>query len=400
MNAWIVSTFALWFLAGTPAQETSAPSKELTEAMADWLQRGSSTPPEMLRNAPPDQLLQALPTAMPWSRSAEMPAAGKIQLEHTYYLYQLPEGYNTNRPWPLVLSFHGTPMRHCERVHRVYWKGDPAKHGYILVSPNLDHGQWHQIGDPPVQDVLLDIFKRFRIDQDRIYVDGYSSGGTASWVFGTRLADLVAGIVVRCGVRRIPDSQVANLVGRGVFLIHASADTKVNVSHARRVVPVMKRLGIHHIYVEHPGQHDFFPKDNEKVLEYFSKWVRPRPDNFAYYGPFFGLNRIVYFFNLRGSAHQVKGGFGKNQVWLEIDQEKKIKSLAIYFSREMVDFSKPITLNYNNTTYTLNLKPTTSAFLKAFALSPLYDPATPDRTFVAGVQVIEEGKLLAQPRPL
>ena len=401
MNAWIVSTLALWFSAGIPVSQGAAASPQLTASLTEWLQaEGAPAPPDEVRKATPDQLLQALPQAMPWNKGSSLPAKGKIQLEHTYYLYQLPDGYTPTKTWPLILSFHGTPRRHCERVHNVYWKGDPARNGYILVSPNLDHGEWHRFGDPPVQDVLRDIYKRFRIDQDRVFVDGYSSGGTASWVFGTRLADLLAGIVVRCGVRRVPDAQVANLVGRGVYLLHATDDVKVKVFHSRRVVPVMKRNKINYIYVEHPGKHDFFPKENQKVLDYFGKFVRPRPDSFAYFGPFFGLDRLVYFFNLRGKTHQVKGGFGKNEVWLDIDNKKEIKSLTVFFSREMVDFSKPVTVRINGTSFTLNIKPSTTAFLAAWNLLPLFEPNTPDRTYVAGVQFINNGKLLATPLPL
>lgn len=400
MNAWIVSTLAFLFGAGLPTAQGQPASSQLVTSLSQWLDSGNASPPSDIRTASPDDILRALPAAMPWNRWPTQPAKGKVELEHTYYLYQLPDGYTPQKAWPMILSFHGTPRRHCERCHNIYWKGDPARAGYILVSPNLDHGEWHKYGDPPVQDVLRDVYTRFHIDQNRVFVDGYSSGGTASWVFGTRLADLLAGSVVRCGVRRVPDAQVGNLAGRGVYLLHATDDVKVKVFHSRRVVPVMKRLGVHYIYVEHPGKHDFFPKENPKVLAYFDKLVRPRPDNFAYFGPFFGLDRIVYFFHLRGSTHQVKGGFGKNEVWLDISDEKKIKNLEVFLSREMVDFNKPIKLRINKHEYTLSVKPSTSAFLGAWSLSPLFEPDAPDRTFIAGVKVIESGKYLSQPDQL
>ena len=345
----------------------------------------------------PEFVLAALDAAMPY-RTVPEQASGKVVLGDDYYLYDLPEGYASDLAWPLIISLHGNPPRHCERVHHKYWRKEPSARGFILVSPNLDGGRWHRgEGERVLLKALRDAVTRFHVDWSAIYLSGYSAGGSGTWTWGTRYADLFAAIVVRCGIRKVSNRELKNLAGKGVFLIHAARDSKCPVKQAREAARLMERYGIEHRYKEFPGEHDFYWDANQEIMDFLSGFNNPAPKSFKLFSRFNKAPRMVHFVSLAGMEHQVEGAVAGNAVSVTVSNLGDLDRLDLFFNDGMVDPGKPLTVTVNGKSVQVRARPSGRAFVEGWLLYPFFRKEDRSRVFTSGCTVVREGKFLDSP---
>ncbi len=100
------------------------------------------------------------------------------------YRVYVPSSYDGSRSFPLVVAMHGTGGDENTLFDQpTYGTLKPAaeKHGAIVVSP-LARGvtEYRGIGEADVFEVLADVKKRYRVDEDRVYLTGHSMGGTGA----------------------------------------------------------------------------------------------------------------------------------------------------------------------------------------------------------------------------
>lgn len=162
------------------------------------------------------------------------------------YAVRLPEGYNTkpNTNWPLILFLHGAgdrgadlssihslgPMGYAQRT-----KGFP----FIVAAPLCPKGkQW----SPDVLDALLDELKNtYRIDSNRVYLTGFSLGGTGTWALAMEHPKRFAAIAPLCG-RAIP-VLADRLRNMPVWVFHGDEDENVPFENSRLMVSCLKNCG-------------------------------------------------------------------------------------------------------------------------------------------------------------
>jgi poly(3-hydroxybutyrate) depolymerase len=109
----------------------------------------------------------------------------------------LPEGYRSDRAWPLVYALHpsGEPAeRWAAQVQRLL--GDRARE-FVIASP--EYRQNYIAVRPPFaaeHAIILDAVARLvHVDANRVYGFGYSKGGFAAWYVTVYFADRFAGTV-------------------------------------------------------------------------------------------------------------------------------------------------------------------------------------------------------------
>ncbi len=383
-------------IAGQPALLAKDPrGKELSA----FLIRPTAEVAERIRQWNVAELLHLLPVAAPY-RNVPAELSGRVDLPSgSYYLYELPEGYGTDREWPTIFSLHGNPPRHCERVHYKYWRGEASRRGFILISPNLDGGRWHrEVGEEAFFEAFRDAVVRFRVDRSRIYLNGYSAGATGTWNIGSRHPDIFAGIVVRCGIRRVTDAELANLRGRGVYVIHAVEDSKCGIKQARLAVDVLKRLDVHHRYVEYPGEHDFYPQSNQDVLDFLSTLTLPDDDQLRVTAPFDAERRILGFVSLQGDNHTVSTACSDQGCSVEVSHVDRVRHLDVWVRvSQLSDPDDTVSILVNGSPRSLRPAPSVAAFLRSWVLHPSLAPEDVADPFLASCRVIRDGQLLETP---
>ena len=127
----------------------------------------------------------------------------KIKAKMGYLVY-LPKDYKKNRhqQWPLMLFLHGSGERGTN-LDLVKKNGPPklVEEGkdfpFIIISPQCPEGQWWSVD---VLNALLDkLIRKYRIDEDRIYLTDLSMGGFGTWDFAQKHPERFAAIAPVCG---------------------------------------------------------------------------------------------------------------------------------------------------------------------------------------------------------
>ncbi|HMD36991.1 MAG TPA: PHB depolymerase family esterase [Vicinamibacterales bacterium] len=121
------------------------------------------------------------------------------------YVLHVPPNYDGNRPVPLVISIHGAMNSPAFQMALSNWNVLADEQGFIVVYPAGTGGGpkiWQFEGlderrrDAPdvvfVSELIDTLERTYNIDRARIYANGLSNGGGATYVLSCTLADRIA----------------------------------------------------------------------------------------------------------------------------------------------------------------------------------------------------------------
>jgi len=151
-------------------------------------------------------------------------------LTRTYRLH-IPDGYNADSLYPLVINMHGLGSNALEQEFYTAFNdvGDSA--GVVIAYPNGINETWNVSSTTGTDDVgfisaLIDtIDYQYNINLNRVYATGMSMGGFMSYRLACELADRIAAIASVTGLQAFypcnPDRPVP------VVQFHGTADPVV-----------------------------------------------------------------------------------------------------------------------------------------------------------------------------
>lgn len=167
----------------------------------------------------------------------------EIKLQMEYLLY-LPKDYDRQESWPLMLFLHGGGER-GDDVQKVSMHGPPKLVGegkefpFIILSPLCRKDRFWE---PIELSALLDeITRTHKVDQDRIWITGLSSGGFGTWQLEAYSPDRFAALVPICGggetywtksIKHIP-----------VWAFHGAKDPGIPVRRSQEMVDAINEHG-------------------------------------------------------------------------------------------------------------------------------------------------------------
>lgn len=161
------------------------PSADYLDQLKGVLAKGK-TRAEQLANGQPDWVLKTGITIRGYVSKVD----GSVQP----YALTLPAGVNPSegRRWPLHVVLHGRAdqMNEVNFIHRM--DGKPLKADAEQLEQNwiqLDvygrgNNAYRFAGETDVFEAMDDVKRRFRIDEDRITLHGFSMGGAGAWHLG------------------------------------------------------------------------------------------------------------------------------------------------------------------------------------------------------------------------
>lgn len=198
------------------------------------------------------------------------------------YLLFLPEGYDQQESWPLILFLHGAGER-GDDLELVKKHGPPKivetkkDLPFIVVSPQCKPNVWWQ---PMRLIALLDeIVAKYKVDEERIYVTGLSMGGFGTWALAAQTPDRFAAVVPICGggepywARRFPQLPV--------WAFHGGKDFLVPPRRSEEMVEALKKFGGKPKLTVYPDAgHDSWTEtyDNPELYEWLLEQKRASGD--------------------------------------------------------------------------------------------------------------------------
>ncbi len=206
--------------------------------------------------------------------------------------FLLPPRYDPAKRWPLLVGLHGLGGSADQAVG---WFQEVCEAlGWILACPSatappdaepfirdtmwkLSPRQWwsYERGGIPLL-ALAEAKRRFNVDEDRVFLAGYSMGGFGSWNVGLRHWDRFAAIAPMAGgispaeglggkneaLRRI----LENARNLPIFFAHPERDRTVPPIFDRWTAERLEALGTEHLYWEIPGAGHIPRGDNAREL--------------------------------------------------------------------------------------------------------------------------------------
>ena len=177
------------------------------------------------------------------------------------YRYILPEDYNTETAYPLVVFLHAEPERGNDNIsqlrHGVNQIVDRMP-GVIILAPQCDiDNQWV---DTPVENgsysiaevaesnelravvALISKMKTdFKVDEERVYAIGASMGGYGVWDLVMRHNELFAAGIVLSGAG--DPTQAEALKNTPMYVFHGVKDEVITLDYAREMVQKIYDVG-------------------------------------------------------------------------------------------------------------------------------------------------------------
>ena len=140
----------------------------------------------------------------------------------------VPDGWDGTSKLPVLMHFHGWKRQGDLIVKHGRIAGATRETGVLLIAPNglgrsWDFWQADTDDVPFARAVLADVARRWPVDEERIFVSGYSWGSSMAWRFTCAEGSRVAALLAISGTLPNQDEDCAGPVH--VRHVHGRSDT-------------------------------------------------------------------------------------------------------------------------------------------------------------------------------
>jgi predicted esterase len=195
------------------------------------------------------------------------------------YNIRIPENYNKNKKYPLVIFLHGGIR---EYPRSLTWKVKnlenfhvPEDDPYIIAAPFKLGIDW---SPKRILDVIEDIKSNLKIDVNRIYLTGLSMGGRGTFIVAAELPELFAAIMP-LSPHHTPYSYLSlsdKVSHIPTFLHHSTNDKTSKFSVAEDMFEELKKTNENIVFDIGNSGHSGWNKiyNNPKNIEWLLSWKK------------------------------------------------------------------------------------------------------------------------------
>jgi pimeloyl-ACP methyl ester carboxylesterase len=203
------------------------------------------------------------------------------------YMIHVPLDYRGDQPFPLIVYLSGGGGLAFDGALTA---GEAVNHaGYLVVYPNAGGDMWwERKPSAMVHELLLEILRSYNVDTNRVYLAGFSNGGTGTLELGARWPDRFAAIASLMGAGMNSPSGVKlpmrNLLDVPVLFLHGDRDARIPSSASVNTFEVLRGLKprvppeLHNL--KGRGHEVTLASDDGYTLPFFERFTRdPVPQN-------------------------------------------------------------------------------------------------------------------------
>jgi predicted esterase len=187
-------------------------------------------------------------------------------------LLYVPNGYQPDRPAPLVVMLHGSGGNSEHGLGLLSSFADSNR--LILLAPASRASTWDIIIDNYGPDIefmdqaLAHLFSRYAVDPSRLAIGGFSDGASYGLSVGLINGDLFSHILAFSPGFVAPAAQQGE---PDIFISHGLHDTVLPIDRcSRRIVPALRRAGYQVTYQEFDGPHTVPPDVTQTAVDWFT----------------------------------------------------------------------------------------------------------------------------------
>jgi hypothetical protein len=155
--------------------------------------------------------------------------AAHADLPATAYFVRIPLTYRPDHPSPALVYLSGASGFAVDGVDTA--EDAVAPTDYIVVYPHAGEYWWLPEVAIRVEAVMRDLFEQFDVDRDRVYISGFSNGGTGALYMASMWPQRFAGVVSQMGAGVCIEPVkygLPNLTNLPIFFIHGEKDPLIN----------------------------------------------------------------------------------------------------------------------------------------------------------------------------
>lgn len=156
------------------------------------------------------------------------------------YLLHVPKRYQSHRPSPLVICFHGFAEWPAHLMRLSHWNQLADESGFLVVYPFGSsfplrwrcNGRFNKAGEALedvqfISDLIDQLKKQYNIDEARVYANGLSNGGGMSFLLACQLSERIAAIGSVGGAYMLPWTEYKPKRPVPAMIFHGTADPVV-----------------------------------------------------------------------------------------------------------------------------------------------------------------------------
>ncbi len=325
-----------------------------------------------------------------------------------HYALYVPESYNAQHVYPLVVCLHGAGFGGETYLDR--WQ-PRLKDGFLLACPTInDAAWWTKDAEDLVMAVVSEVSRKYWIDPDRIFLTGMSNGGTGTFLIGLNHADRFAALVpMASALPRALYPLLENARATRFYIIHGARDEVMPVRYSRELVSYLQENGFQVVYREHEQEHPmagghFFPKEElPDLVEWLSVRHRlPVPGALTVVRDRDHTGRLywVRIDQSRGAASFWESERDKDESrrlqegeWARVEaridgntiavRSERVARYTLLLNRELLDLTRPVLVLTNGTvSFEGRVKPDAEVLLRQARAT-----SDPDRLVLAELTI-------------
>jgi polyhydroxybutyrate depolymerase len=153
------------------------------------------------------------------------------------YLLHVPKTIPSNRPMPLVICLHGFAEWPAHLMRLSHWNQLADEFGFLVVYPRGSGfpfrwrcggwlGKQEELSKDVVfiSDLIDQLKKEYKIDEDRIYANGLSNGGGMAFMLAGQLSERIAAFGGVGGAYTLPWTEYRPNRPVPAIIFHGTAD--------------------------------------------------------------------------------------------------------------------------------------------------------------------------------
>lgn len=217
-----------------------------------------------------------------WQIYTHTGSDGKVRPYHVY----IPKGYDPARKHPAIVQLHGgvsrtnlVPEAALTQIHADVKDAD--QYGWIQIIPLGQRGAtwFDRVGMANILAQLAAVKRRYNVDEDRVFLGGFSDGGSGALILGLFYPTPWAGLISLSGSITValaaPDEAFpANLSNRPVHAANGGIDPLYPSALQKIFIDQLREQNVRIAWTDYPasGHDDSYraeedPKSNQFVLK-------------------------------------------------------------------------------------------------------------------------------------